>query len=91
MASAYACWRGARRPGRVRSTVALWYPLSSVFLERMSGVCMTVLWLVWVGSNEYTYRRVIMSGITYHARGPRAALSGRAHGRRRSQGPAARF
>ena len=52
MAAAYACWRGARRPGWVRSTVALWYPVSSVFLERMSGVCMTVLWL-WVGSNEY--------------------------------------
>ena len=52
MGSAYACWRGARRPGWVRSTVALWYPVSSVFLERMSGVCMTVLWL-WVGSNEY--------------------------------------
>ena len=44
--------RCAEAGTRVRSTVALWYPVSSVFLERMSGVCMTVLWL-WVGSNEY--------------------------------------
>ena len=52
MASAYACWRGARRPGRVRSTVTLWCPPSRAFLERMSGVCMTVLWL-YVGSDEH--------------------------------------
>ena len=58
-AEAYA-WPRRVRAGAVRGgpdgSVVLWHcgtnPVSSVFLERMSGVCMTVLWL-WVGSNEY--------------------------------------